>query len=54
MSTLEWLPAKSKCRHCKTGDVEYKDWESSDGGHTDIHYQCKSCKKDWWIEGADY
>ncbi|WP_375599374.1 hypothetical protein [Devosia sp. Naph2] len=38
---------------CGSADIEVREWESSDGGHTDYHYRCKGCGKDWWAEGAD-
>lgn len=42
------------CRKCNTNDtLSYQKWESSDGGHEDIHYTC-GCGHSWWVEGMDY
>ena len=54
----DWKPTKVenthyKCLHCKSDEVEYRRWVSSDGGHTDYLYRCKDCDKEWWAEGAD-
>lgn len=60
MTTTAWKPVKDEtpgfgCRYChKLDDVEYSTWTSSDEAHEDIHYRCKACGKDWWIEGSDY
>lgn len=47
----EWKPDDRSCR-CG-GDVEYRAWDSSDGGHTDYNYRCVACKRTWWIDGCD-
>lgn len=57
--TTDWKPTKAEnpsfvCRECKSDEVEYREWESGDGAHDDLHYRCKACGRDWWIEGADY
>jgi RecJ-like exonuclease len=42
------------CRKCAVaGQIEYREWESSCGGHEDYHYRCRACGADWWCEGAD-
>lgn len=42
------------CRKCNTsGHVEWREWESSDGGHEDYHYRCNFCNGSWWVEGID-
>jgi transposase len=52
--TSEWKPSPQRCHHCgKSGDVEYRDWESSDGAFEDTQYQCQRCGKRWWVEGPD-
>lgn len=56
--TSGWKPTKAEnpnftCRKCASVEVEYREWESSDGAYEDYHYRCKSCGRDWWIEGAD-
>lgn len=56
--TTEWQPTKLEdrnfvCRNCGSYDVEYREWESSDGGHEDTHYSCNNCKFEWWVEGTD-
>lgn len=43
-----------KCRKCGSNDtLTYRKWESSDGAHDDLHYEC-GCGYSWWVEGADY
>ena len=42
------------CPSCKSNQIIYRIVESFDGGHEDINYLCKSCRKDWWVEGSDY
>ncbi len=53
----DWVPVENgevPCRKCgQAGHVEYREWESSCGGYEDYHYRCTTCKKDWWVEGAD-
>lgn len=51
-----WKPTKSEAPHficikCKSDDVWYRIWESPDGAHTDYHYNCHGCNRDWWVEG---
>jgi DNA-directed RNA polymerase subunit M/transcription elongation factor TFIIS len=41
------------CRACGSGDVWYRRWESACGGYEDIKYECRSCSRTWWVEGAD-
>ena len=53
-----WKPTKAenpdyKCRHCGSDDVWYLAWESSCGGYEDVHYECHTCKREWWYESAD-
>lgn len=57
--TTDWKPTKAEnpdfvCRECESSEVEYREWESSDGAHDDVHYRCNHCHHDWWIEGPDY
>jgi predicted Zn-ribbon and HTH transcriptional regulator len=57
--TSDWKQTKLtnpdfKCRECGSNDVEFRDWESSDGAHDDLHYRCPGCKREWWVEGPDY
>lgn len=52
----EWKKCeKTICRNpsCKSDNVEYREWESSDGGHVDYNYHCNECNKTWWIDGID-
>ena len=54
----DWKPVNDedtdfKCSECGSGDVWYRLWESSDGGHDDVECVCHSCRRTWWIEGAD-
>jgi predicted SprT family Zn-dependent metalloprotease len=56
--TTEWKPVKAetnsfKCKECGADEVEYREWESSDGAHDDLHYRCNDCKREWWVEGPD-
>ncbi len=53
-----WKPTKAenpdfKCRICGSDDIWYTEWESSDGAFDDTHYECRGCKRDWWIESSD-
>lgn len=41
------------CRKCDGRNVYYKEWESSCGGYEDMKYECRDCKRTWWVEGAD-
>lgn len=54
--TSEWKPTLSVfhcCAFCDSNQIEYREWESSDGAYDDIHYKCLTCKKEWWSESAD-
>ena len=42
-----------KCRKCNSDDIWYRHWESSDGAYDDIHYHCKACDRNWWVESSD-
>jgi transcription elongation factor Elf1 len=57
MST-EWkqvpLESNFKCRQCGSDDIEYRIVESSDGAYDDYNYHCRSCNRQWWVEGSDY
>lgn len=53
----DWKPtapvnANFKCR-CGSNDVWFRNWDSSCGGFEDVHYQCRACGRDWWVESAD-
>lgn len=53
----EWTDTNDpnfKCRKCKSSDIAFYNWTSSDEAHDDVHYMCKNCKNDWWVEGSDY
>lgn len=43
------------CRKCENPkpNVFYMMWESDDGGHEDVKYNCKDCGHSWWVEGSD-
>lgn len=45
--------ASAPCYHCKQDELYFQIWESSCGGYEDYKYQCKSCKKTWWVDGID-
>lgn len=45
---------KFVCKNCGENDVWFREWESSDGAHDDVVYDCRSCKSLWWVEGPDY
>jgi DNA-directed RNA polymerase subunit M/transcription elongation factor TFIIS len=54
----KWKPTKSenpnfKCSKCGSDDVWYAMWESSCGGYEDVNYECRACKRNWWVESAD-
>jgi len=42
-----------KCRACGSADVWYRPWTSACGGHEDVLYECRSCDREWWVEGPD-
>lgn len=51
----DWKPTKPEaadftCRGCGSDDVWYRRWESDCGGHDDTKYECRCCRKRWWIE----
>lgn len=59
MTFHEEKPTKAKnpaftCIACKSDDIWYYTWESSDGAYEDYHYRCNTCNKQWWIESSDY
>ena len=54
----DWKPTKAedsdyRCIKCGSDEVEYREWESTDGAFEDFHYRCKVCGREWWAEGAD-
>lgn len=54
----EWKPTKTenpdfKCRVCGSDDIYYRNWESSDGAYDDVQYECRGCKRKWWVESSD-
>lgn len=54
----DWKPTKAedsdyRCIKCGSDEVEYREWESTDGAFEDFHYRCKACGREWWAEGAD-
>lgn len=56
--TTEWANAEItnpsfKCPKCTEADIEFREWESSDGAHDDVHYRCSCCGYEWWVEGVD-
>lgn len=59
MYVTDWLPVEAtnpafKCPKCgRSHDIDYREWESADGGHEDYHYHCRTCDHKWWVEGAD-
>ncbi len=55
----DWKPTKAEnpnfvCRICKSDDVWYRKWESSDEAHDDKEYECRGCNRNWWVDGSDY
>jgi len=40
-------------KRCAVLDVWVRSWESSCGGYTDHQYECRTCGRTWWVEGAD-
>jgi DNA-directed RNA polymerase subunit M/transcription elongation factor TFIIS len=54
----EYKPVESHykfvCSKCKSSDVWYSVYESSDGGHEDYFYHCHGCDRKWIVEGSDY
>ena len=47
-----WEKSILPCRDCG-GNVEFRSWDSDDGGYTDHQHRCLKCKKVWWIDGDD-
>jgi hypothetical protein len=47
----EWQACDRRCT-CGDRNVVYRVVED-DEGHTDEQYRCRSCGRDWWIDGAD-
>jgi len=41
------------CHRCGTAKLQWRLWESADGGHEDIHYRCRNCGEEWWVDGPD-
>lgn len=52
---VEWKPALGeKCYGCGDPDhIDYRIWESSDGGFEDTQYKCVTCGLTWWVDGPD-
>ncbi len=53
-----WKPTKPEnpaftCQKCGSDNVWYRTWESSDEAYEDIKYSCRSCGRNWWVEGDD-
>ena len=58
MPTSDWKPTKLenpefRCWKCKSNEIIYSLYESSDGAYEDLHYKCE-CGNDWWVESSDY
>lgn len=50
----EWKLSDRPCPHCGVqGQLYYRVWESSCGGHEDEKNECRACGKTRWVEGAD-
>jgi transposase-like protein len=47
------LDLQVPCRDCGQHTVTVQPWDSSDEAFTDYRYECQSCGKQWWCEGAD-
>lgn len=47
-----WQSDDRACSRCE-GHVQYRNRESSDGGHVDTQYRCTQCGRTWWAEGSD-
>lgn len=48
-----WLASKTPCRYCGSPFVQFRVWESHDGGYEDYQYQCAECQRVWWVDGID-
>lgn len=48
-----WQQTPTPCRYCGSTLVQYRAWESSDGGYEDYQYKCPECQRVWWIDGID-
>ena len=51
----DFAPAQTAaaCRDCGSAEVTCWSWDSSCGGYTDYHYECRACGFEWWVDGAD-
>lgn len=50
----QWRKCRAtNCRKCNSSDVEYREWNSSDGAYTDYQYCCQKCGHMWWVDGID-
>jgi len=55
----DWKPISTEntnfcCQKCKSKNVSFRYWESSDEAHEDTKYACNECGNIWWVEGSDY
>jgi uncharacterized protein with PIN domain len=41
-----------RCPEC-FAPVEFKRWESDDGGHEDLYCRCRDCGHTFWSESPD-
>lgn len=48
-----WRETRIHCRHCDSPHVQYRVWESHDGGYEDYQYKCAECQRVWWVDGID-
>jgi hypothetical protein len=48
ISDEPWHPAP----RCEKPDVWWRTCDD-DEGHEDYQYECRCCKKSWWVDGAD-
>lgn len=46
-------PNSKKKGHPGTGDVYWREHESSCGGYDDTEFECRLCGHRWWIDGID-
>jgi hypothetical protein len=49
----DWQESATPCRHCGSPHVQYRVWESLDGGYEDYQYRCAECQRAWWVDGID-
>jgi DNA-directed RNA polymerase subunit M/transcription elongation factor TFIIS len=52
--TSDWrMVTHGTCPKCRSDQIAYRLWESSDEAYEDYRYRCLDCGHDWWVDGID-